>query len=55
MHNLISRFECGIWESKKRIFLSVLGKVGEDEERISEKEEGAVWSHWLPQLIMLSF
>jgi len=33
MHNLISRFECGIWESKKRIFLSVLGKVGEDEER----------------------
>ena len=37
MHNLISRFECGIWESKKRIFLSVLGKVGEDEERERER------------------
>ena len=55
MHNLISRFECGIWESKKRIFLSVLGKVGEDEEREQVREEGAVWSHWLPQLIMRSF
>ena len=33
MHSLISRFGGGIWESKKRIFLSVLGKVGEDEER----------------------
>ena len=33
MHSLISRFGGGIWESKKRIFLSVLGKEREDEER----------------------
>ena len=33
MHSLISRFGGGIWESKKRIFLSVFGKEREDEER----------------------